>query len=216
MLARFGELLRAIASGPDPAGIPAPAEVIPTVEIGGEGPADWQYPKGQFHYMGALERVALADNYNITGLENPIGSKCLAVLYAIHCKTTGQEVVMHKGFASEYTWSQGGPERGLDFRLDMPGFYTRQSTCKIYNQRHTSYMGEHMGLLWPIFDTGGQNIWLENHLRIVLWPGQVFTVTTKAVNTALNLCYRWYERGYDIEEIRGVDPRLIDYPGAPV
>lgn len=198
MLARFGQLLRALADGPDPASLPAPSEVIATMEIG-KMPIDWRYNAGIYSFAGYAVESAGAGARSQVGLVNPSGSGVVATL--THCEgystTTSIIVATHYGALAD----NDGAERSVDTRYFVGTIIAQRPACKVYSQT-AAQQGDTVCRLSPDYDDGA-NYHYHHDQQYVLFPGTSVEFVPQSDNNSLVWSMWWHERRYDPEEIRG-------------
>ena len=206
MLGKFGQLLRAVADGSDPAAIPPPQEVIPTLEVG-TAPPDWDYSKGVYRYCGYVNQAAAVGVRSLTQLWLPADTRVVLVLHRIewHSDDTGLNVAQHNVALTE----DDGAERPTDFRLGFMTYNNRLSAASVRSD-HASFTGTTMTRLRPKnLDGGGDHTgWLDE--PFIIWPGTGVIVQSLQNQIDLEVAFYWTERQFDKEELRGVRPGLYD------
>lgn len=208
MLAKFGELLRAVAGGRDPAALPAPSELIPTIELG-QPPIDWDYVRGVFHYGGRGTQAAVPAALSHVGLSNE-SPGAVAVVYAMSGRNGLEYVDLMMVQAVGTSWTGSGKEQGLDGRLGWGGADLRPSACQVRITANAGVFGDDIVALYPNErDSATNRCYDVVHPRIVLWPGQILFMRNPTVNEELRWNFFWYERQYDAEEIRGIPSGTI-------
>jgi len=205
MLAQFGQLLRAIANGPDPARIPAPTEVIAMMELGNP-PADWLWPQGIYTYSGYAVEGALAGNKSMVALSNPAGSGVIATVEAVDVLSTDTPYVyLRQAVADNLSaFDSDGTEYTRDVR-------TYRSLVSPQPSRHPSLnvlsdqaaqQGQAAVLLFADYDDG---TWYHYASRrpFVLLPGTGLVAVPGNDEKACYATFYWRERLYDPKEVVG-------------
>jgi len=213
MLEKFGSLLRAVSEGQDPASLPAPGEVIATMEIG-KAPPDWDFTKQVYRYTGTWNFAAVAGANSWAFLEN--ASTTGVVLVVHHCMTYAIDTQPARAFHMNATTVGGTTSFGnigpLDGRLSNEAVYTRKPSglITLKSQASTS-KGTliHRMITMAQDSTGVRCSWWEPNL--VLWPGQVMGFCTFSVNTTFEGNITWSERAYDAAEVQGVAAGVITF-----
>ena len=204
MLGQFGQLLRAIAGGPDPAAIPPPGEVIATIDAG-SSPPSWDYSKGLYRYSGYAIEAAGVGNRSTVQLWNPSGTHTVATIEQIF------------GLGESYTWAccfdtsaatdDDGVEHALDVRLRLTTYVNRLPACKV-RSRTGAFMGTAAMRITPDY-YDATYYYYHSAVPIVLWPGSGFIVNSSGDNQLVQANFIWTERDFDEEELRGVRPGLF-------
>lgn len=207
MLGELGQLLRAIAAGPDPAKIPPPTEVIPVLPTSEYQPS-FQYPAGIYPFIGYAIEGAGANRSHVAIL-NPSGSGVCATVRCIDGYTTTNSVVATIASAAAVSaFDNDGAEGVRDTRLRVSTGVTRSAACRIISD-DTTQKGDVIARLIPnTYDTAGYFYHYRNH-PLVLFPGAALCCMPSADSIALTWTFTWEERRYDQEELRGVHAGII-------
>lgn len=205
MLAQFGQLLRAIASGPDPARIPKPMEVIPTIELA-NCPADWNWPQDIYQYSGRTKENSLAANYSLAALLNPAGSNTLVVLEGFNAKTDADAVRIRCAVAADVatydTDSAGYPRDPRTYRTLVTPQPHRSPSGIILSEQSASMHGQASKYVYPLgWDT--TMYWFQCETPYMLFPGTALVFHPAALDSELSISLDWREREYSKEEVRG-------------
>lgn len=200
MLARFGQLLRAIANGPDPSKIPAPQEVIPTMELG-RSPASWQFPCDIFLYAGYASEGAGAARSQVC-LQNPLHSGIVATVTRIECRTSTGYVLLTTDTINA-GWDDDGAERARDTRIILGTLVTRPPSCRVKSDDAAQY-GDAVCRMVPraADETNGYNFF-HTEEPWVLFPGSELATVPGGNGADQYTSFWWEERRFDPMEVRG-------------
>lgn len=212
MLAQFGRLLRAVVDGPDPAAIPAPGEVIPTIDLA-RAPAEWDYSKAQYLYSGRSQQAAVVAEYALVGLQNPTGSDAVAVVTRMEFQVSDLLAVLYRGREVSVTWAQSGSEQARDGRLDNGVAYTRRPTCQVRGLSTGGVQGAEQAWLFPVWASAFDQASYVITEQFVVWPGQWIGWVPNTANRSNYGSVYWYERAFDRFEVQGVNPTIINEMG---
>jgi hypothetical protein len=210
MLAQFGKLLRALASGRDPAQLPAPTEVIPTIELA-TPPPDWCWSGDIYLYCGWVEEAADVATPSCTALFNPLNSSCIATLEQAQHQAYADPVMKLADDADVSLFDSDGYEFSRDPRVQFTTGGTnfgRPSTCKVLSDVAVPG-GQTMLKLYHLYKDGTNIMDFRQDWPVVLTPGSAIIVSPNAVNQPIKSTFVWRERVLDKEELRGIDPRIM-------
>jgi len=204
MLAQFGRLLRAIASGPDPANIPAPSEIIPTIDLA-KPPADWLYPQGIHIYAGFASESAGAGARSQVALSNPADSGTIAVIDRIEAKSDNNLVTIYMGVAEDVElFDSDGSEYTREprvYRTLITPQPSRAPACKVLSEQSAA-KGQATALMYPAYyDTA--DYYYKCTEPFILLPGTVVNVVPGSDQKTNVTTFFWREREFDQEEVRG-------------
>jgi len=200
MLGRFGSLLRAVANGPDPARIPAPTEVIPTIEVG-NAPPDWDYPKGIFRYVGYCLEGAVAGQRSKVQLWNHATSGVVVVLRRILCNAAATSLVI-----SEYVTALGsddGAEFPMDSRSTLEVAPLKSNSAVVKSATAAGGVGTELGRIFSRANDG-TNYTFDHDEPFIIFPGRSIVVYPASDNIAIQTMWYWTERAFDEKELSGV------------
>lgn len=201
MLGEFGRLLRAIASGPDPASIPSPSEIIPVIELG-KPSADWLYPRGTTSWTGyAIEANAAGVRAQVC-LYNPTGSGVVAVVDTIRWETTSHSVLYTICKAADVAlFDDDGNEHCTDTRERIGTAVNNRPACAVLSDQ-ASQKGDTAVRVFATHSDATYWSAVDTH-EYVLFPGSALNVMPTADNIANTTSFWWRERRYDREEVAG-------------
>jgi len=199
MLAKFGQLLRAVAGGPDPNSLPAPTEVIATINVGAGRP-DWDYPRDTFRFGGYVYEAASGGaSRSHAQLWNPTGSGVICVVEQINMYTTDNVMVITIDNATLST--SDGNERATDVRCGFSTGWAKRPACQIYSQA-TAQSGDVILRAYPI-GSDGTRYWYRETMPWILMPGSGLNTLPGTDDRLNQTSFYWTERAYDREEVRG-------------
>lgn len=201
-MVNFGKILRAIADGPEPSRLPAPSEVIPTLEVGNAAPED-QYLKGEYRYTGYAIEAAAAGNRSQVGLWLPADTGTMAIVEGIFTRSNHAALVLTQIVASPL--DDDGTEYPLDYRLRAGTLTFRPNTCQVRSQT-AGLLGYTMTRAIPNFsDAANANYWYAWRDPIILWPGTGVVTCPAGDNNDNQTTFVWRERRFDALEVLDVD-----------
>jgi len=206
MLAKWGQLLRAIANGPDPARIPAPTEVIPTIDLS-QPPYDWLYPQDVYLYGGYATEASLAGNRSQVALSNPAGSGVIATVEKVTARSDTTRVTLNMANAAAVAaFDSDGQEWGRDSRLltnvTVPPT-GRAPACKVLTDQSAQAGQVIITMFGLMYDGATYFTYVEDRIGAVLLPGSALVVCPAADEKVLYSSILWRERIYDPKETKG-------------
>ena len=202
MLGEFGKLLRAIANGPDPAKIPAPTEVIPTIELG-RPPASWAWSADTYLWCGYAIEANGAGVRSQVALYNPTGSGCIADVEGIYARTDVDTVLVTLcNYADIALFDSDGVHRPRDPRSNVSTITNRPNTCQILSDQAAIAGDAALRAFAKMYDAATYYTF-EIGTPFVLLPGTAINVVPKDDNVGLNCSFVWSERRLDPAEVRG-------------
>jgi len=211
MLAQFGKLLRALASGKDPASLPAPTEVIPTIELA-KPPDDWAWSGDIYLYGGYASEAAAAGSPSNVALYNPLSSSAIVTIEEITLRQAANYAFLFMADNADVSlYDSDGYEFARDPRVQFTTGgtnYGRPSTCKVLSDQ-AAVGGQRITMLAPIMEDAGNNFMFKENMGLVLTPGSAIIATNNTNNIAINVSFIWRERVLNKEELRGIDPRIM-------
>lgn len=209
MLGEFGQLLRAIANGPDPARLPAPSEVIPTFPVIGAEPS-FCYPRGEYIYGGYALEAASAGVRSHVGLYNPSGSGVLATVKHMEgVSGTSSRLLLTVATAAQVAaMDNDGSEHAMDTRIRIGTTSNRPNTCNILTDQ-AAQIGTVLMRCAPDSYIGTDFAY-HMDFPFVLMPGAALIALPASDNMALTFAFIWHERRYDQAEIAGTRAGQFD------
>jgi len=206
MLGRFGQLLRAVANGPDPAKIPPPSEVIPTIDLAAGRP-DWNYPQSVFRFGGyALEAASGGASRSQVCLWLPASSHITITVEEIQARHESHTLLITHAEAA--LASNDGSEHAMDSRVRRGTYNTRKNTAYITSQQ-TSQQGTIVTRIFAGFEDAAGIYYFKWKPGFVLFPGCGLNVCGSADDMLVHVEFIWTEREFDNAELRGVRPGLF-------
>lgn len=208
MLARFGQLLRAIASGPDPNSLPAPGEVIATVALNDQAWPDWDWPMDRFRYAGYAYEAAGAGARSHVGLRNPGSSGVVAVVHHIDVTSTASYVML-RSLSGVGALDSDGNERAVDTRAMIGTIANRAPSCQVVSDT-AAVIGDIICRLTADFYDGAANYMYHTDQKFVLFPNATMLIVPGADNNNNTANIWWTERRYDVKETKGTRQGQFD------
>lgn len=201
MLGQFGHLLRAIANGPDPARIPAPTEIIPTLPVEVYQPS-FAFSAHKYLYTGyAVETAGAARSH--VALRNPSGSGVVATITAVEAFSDVEAIVITVGPNSAFAaFDNDGAEGVRDTRLRVSTIVTRMPACAVITD-DAAQTGDAIRRMLPIAEATNGHCFRLN-TPIVLWPNASVAFLPNLNAKDMNCALDWEERQFDDQELSGI------------
>jgi hypothetical protein len=198
-LAKYGQLLRAIAEGQDPAALGAPAELLATLVLGVDRP-EWGWLQQEYRYVGYVrENAAVGDTSKVL-LWNPPGSNVMVLVQHVHGLTEGSYVTLAQG-ESAGGFVSDGTEYPTDYRCRVGTDVARAPAALIYSG-FGSFTGN--ALVRVAFHAAlGTDFSYSSRIPFVVLPGTGLVVNGSTTNQYVQAAFEWIERAMDPQEIAG-------------
>lgn len=202
-LAEYGQVIRALLQGHDPAALPPPAELLAAIVLESDRP-EWAFRKSEYLFIGFAAEGAGVGARSQIALLNPSGSGCVATVTHQAGYTETLPTLLHWATEAQLAaFDNDGTEGPRDTRLAAGGAVSRSPACRVLSDTAAA-AGTLIARIYPVtmIQTGTEGI-CDLYDEFVIWPGNGLVMVPLADNVAGQWTFTWRERAFEPDEVRG-------------